>query len=235
MLAIVSESWFYILSHLFFSLLLVHVAWWLLGRVQFGWAYNPVAATVLAAAMSFYTTGDQMVKTMHAQRIVANRQAASAQAAQAVQNIQTNIQNMRTEFLRTVDNATEDPAQVTAESKAALFDQYKILFPNGIADVRQYHNELKVAYECQLSLAEDNLNTKKKNKAVKSDKTKGCEALPGGFFNRQKLLPPEAVVLQDTIKKAIVEGKPEAPSEKDLQGQVTRQQTKMKLLNTLFQ
>jgi hypothetical protein len=232
LIAILSESWFYIFTHLIFTMALFHAAWWLLSRTQPTLRYNPVAATVLAATISFLFTGDQMVRSLHAQRVMAARNTPAPTGAAGLEQ---QIANLRGEFLRTVEAVTDNPTQVTPESKGALFQQFALIFPNGINDVRAYYNQLQVAYECQLSMFEDTYQTYKRKKLVKSDKTKGCEQLPGAFFNRQRLIPVEAVQNQEQIKQSIVEGKPNAPSEKDLKAMVDRQQSRLKVLATLFQ
>jgi hypothetical protein len=189
---------------------------------------------VVGLAISLFYSADLMIKNAQSQAMsqaIAEQQQAASAANQA------NPLAQRADFLKAIDFLTNNPDQLTLQSKAKLYDQFGGLFPNGIGDVRAYYDQLNVAFTCQLSMYEDGLQTFKKKKLVRSEQTAKCETLPGTFFNRERLIGPEMLQAHSLLKERILKPVPgdKALSEADLKLMIEQQKKKMETLERIFQ
>lgn len=218
------EFLFIIIVPIIVALILVNLFWFLLAKIDSRFAYNAKAASLIAVAFVFLRATDYF--SLVVQRAT-SKSAATAQAASPEQAKQ--------EFLKTVEYFANNPNQYNTDVKAKLFQQYQGLFPKGIEDVKVYRQEIGNAFLCQLSLNEDALATSKTKKKTHSQTTDQCAKLPGAFFGRQQLIPPEIMQNNDKMLDLIVKGDKTAPKEKDLQAVVDQQKQRVQVVQKIFE
>ncbi|MBL7688513.1 MAG: hypothetical protein JNJ49_10800 [Bdellovibrionaceae bacterium] len=235
---IVKTIWPFMILHAAVSVLIFSAMFYALKRAQIfpsTAGLKPLkAGTVVGLAISLFYSSDLMIKNAQSQ---AMSQAIAEQQQAANAANQANPLALRADFLKAIDFLTNNPDQLTLQSKAKLYEQFGGLFPNGIADVRAYYDQLKVAFTCQLSMYEDGLQTFRKKKIVRSEQTAKCEGLPGTFFNRERLIGPEMLQAHSLLKERILKPVPgdKALSEADLKLMIEQQQKKMATLERIFQ
>jgi len=194
------------------------------------------AGVLVGIFISIFYSADLLVKNMQGQAM-SQEIAAQQQAAASANTPPENPLALKGDFLKAIDYLTNNPDQLTVQSKAKLYEQFSVLFPNGLADVRAYAEQLRGAFACQLSMYDDALQTFKKKKIVQSEQSKKCEALPGGFFNRERLIGPEMLQAHNLLKERIL--KPTAGdkplTEADLVLMLEQQKKKIETLERFFQ
>lgn len=235
---IVKTIWPFMILHAGVTAIIFSIMFYLLKRAQIfpsAAELKPLrAGVIIGLAISLFYSSDLMIKNAQSQAMsqaIAEQQQATNSANQA------NPLAQRADFLKAIDFLTNNPEQLTQQSKAKLYEQFSGLFPNGIGDVRAYYDQLKVAFTCQLSMYEDGLQTFKKKKVVRSEETAKCETLPGSFFNRERLIGPEMLQAHSLLKERILKPVPgdKALSEADLKLMIEQQKKKMATLERIFQ
>lgn len=233
---IIKTIWPYMILHAALAAVIFTALLYALRKVRAvptGSDFSPLKTGILVGVfVSLFYSTDLMIKNAQSQAM----SQAIAEQQQAAAN-QANPLAQRADFLKAIDYLTNNPDQLTVQSKAKLYEQFGGLFPNGIGDVRAYYDQLKVAFTCQLSMYEDALQTFKKKKLVQSEQTTKCESLPGNFFNRERLIGPEMLQAHSLLKERILKPTPgdKALGEADLKLMIEQQKKKMETLERIFQ
>jgi len=217
------EFLFIIIVPIVIALILVNLFWFLLAKVDSRFAYNAKTASLIAVAFVFLRATDYFSLVL---------QRATTKSA-ATQN--ATPEQAKQEFLKTVEYFANNPNQYNNEVKQKLFQQYQGLFPKGVEDVKVYRQEIGNAFLCQLALNEDALATSKQKKKVHSQSAEQCAKLPGTFFGRPQLIPPEIMQNHDKMLDLIVKGDKTAPKEKDLQAVVDQQKQRVQVVQKIFE
>lgn len=237
LMQILKTIWPYMVLHAFLAAAIFSAMFMVIKKLKaFSSAdsIQPLKAGVMVGVfISLFYSMDLMIKNAQSQ---AMSQAIAEQQQAAAAN-QPNPLAQRADFLKAVDYLTNNPDQLTVQSKAKLYEQFGGLFPNGINDVKAYYDQLKIAFTCQLSMYDDALQTFKKKKMVQSEQTAKCESIPGNFFNREKLIGPEMLQAHSLLKERILKPTPgdKALSEADLKLMIEQQKKKMETLERIFQ
>ena len=133
---------------------------------------------------------------------------------------------LKQDFLQTVEAAALQTESITPQAKQALYQQFSALFPNGDKDRLEYARQIGHAYECQRAVFEDALATLKSKKVVRSKVVERCEAESGAFFGREKLVPKEIAKANVEMLNRLAKAKPDdkdLPSEDALRGALDQQ------------
>lgn len=172
-------------------------------------------------------------------------QQQAQQAAQQNNKAQENLDpalKAKADFLATVEKFLADPKSFTPDAKKNAFKNFAALFPNKEAKLA-YKDAIASVYKCQRTFWEDALASYKTNKMVKSDSRKQCENMSGAFFNREKMLPEEAVKNNDKLIEDIAghkrlpasDGKTMELTEKMVQDAVDTQVSALNMINKIFE
>ena len=203
---------------------------------------RPVLAGVVSGlVVSSLMSIDLLAKSQQSRILTAalSEQNAKDPKAQDPKAEAANLLALRGDFLKAIDYLTTNPDQLTVPSKTKLFEQFQPLFATGIGDVRKYHDEIKAAFDCQLSLYEDVRATFKAKVSATSAKTKTCEERSGEFFNRAKLLGPDTLEANRLMKEKILHPNDKSNetklTEKDVSSLIDSQKRKLATLEKIFE
>ncbi len=187
--------------------------WYAWTRLHPGMLFKWQAPVLVASLFSFYGIFSTTMSIYQNSRLIMlQEQIRAAQTAadpktqaQAQAQVDPVIQ-MKTNFLKSVEQLISNPTAITAETKNKLKTEYASLFKT---DEERKNSYLTVQrfYECQRYFWEDAFAAFKSKVTVKSGDRKACEKEPGGFFQRENLMSAEIVKSNDDIILKLAERK----------------------------
>lgn len=224
-----------VLGHLVFTAILVAGLWWLF-RQKISHKLSLPQALIIAVALSIYHSSGLVVNLFQARALmqVAN-QSGSTEA-----RLPSDPTELKEFFLRTIESIVANPVSVPEASRASIFKDFAVLFPNGQADIKTFGQSILSAYECQKLLFDDALASHSQKKPVKSTARDNCEKASGAFFNRERLIPAEVAANNAKLIDEIVEyaksGKPSAQigDINSLKAEADRQNRRIQVLKEFF-
>lgn len=202
-------------------------------------SFRPSLGTIIgfAALVSVYSATQSILGLRQAERLARAKVESSPPREVPAPASDRTPEQLRADFLNTVDSISLQPDSLTPESKAALFKQFGALFPRGDADRLEYAKNILLAYQCQQFVFEDALATLKSKKVVKSAQQTECEQVSGQFFGREKMIPAEVANGNGAMMTKLAQGKVAAdvPTEDALRGAHERQIKRIETVRKLFQ
>lgn len=200
--------------------------------------FRPSVGLIVVASLlwTLHGASNTILGIKQGERLGEARAAANAQAQSQAQANRTPEQ-LRSDFINTVDAITAQPQNLTPENKAALFRQFASIFPRGDQDRLDYARNIMIAYQCQLAVFEDALASLKAKKVTKGQLQGQCEQASGAFFGRQALIPPEVAKNNQELIEKLAKGKTEKglPTEENLKAAFEQQSKRIETLQKLFQ
>ncbi len=229
------------------STVLVFVVVWYYWAKHYPIGFRPLLAATIGTGVSLIMAIGTIATTIHTSRyneynaILQKKPGAPAGPSSPDTDP---VAQMRSAFLKTLDSITQKPTEYSSDVKIKLLQTYAPIFPNGREDHAVYRDNLVLVYMCQRHFIQDLGTTLKKRKPFKSAEREKCEAAPGEFFYRAKLLPPEVVKHNgDTIdfvaKNARLPGpnggKGSPITEKDIEGLLKDQDRVIAIVQNIFE
>jgi hypothetical protein len=189
-----------------------NIAWWISPRRLGSAQYLPTLATVngYAAVMAALITGSGILNLAQTRAAIEAQTRAVAKANSSGRDPLV----IKAEFLAVIDDVTGQPDRINDLMRREIFEKYKSLFPNGLADLVIYRDEIKKSYNCHYHLYLDLLKSLDSKIPLKSSETQLCEAYGGQFFNRAKLFTDETLRNHENLLK---NSPPKADIERRLQ------------------
>lgn len=158
-------------------------AWLLIRKTVPQWTIPLSTPLILAGLVATYSFATTLIQ-VYQHQILSDSQVQKKNAEEKL----ITYDELKQEFLNTIDVLSNNPSLVTPETKAELFRHYAPLFLSGDRDKANYKTAISQYYECQKAFFQDALNSIRTQQTVKSPERAHCETLPGDFFHREKLL-----------------------------------------------
>lgn len=222
--------------HLVVTLVIAFVAW--LGLNKLGGLRLSAWVPVFVGLFFSLFNASSVVIGIYQNRNWAEYQRQQAQAVP----LEGEVSELKQKFLAEVEQMIVSPNLITAQSQAALFQRYANLFKAQGEDVKLYAKALSEAYDCEKTFFEDAIASLQKKEAVVSEKQKACEALPGTFFGREKLITQQIIARNQAVMNSVLSGQPLKDAqgneiqitEEVLKGNLNTQMTRIQALQTIF-
>lgn len=223
------------IGHWVLSVILFAGAWFGIKKfwAEFSWPVHSFA--IMGTAFSLFVSLNTMTQLFQANAIGRAAQQAQAQANQSAQMTEEQI---KSEFVKAIDQLVSNPQQVNAEIKQQFVSAFAAVLNN--QQMRQvYVGNVANVFTCQKLFLTDALESMKKKKEVATPDRVTCETLAGEFFGRKTLLPEEAIAANKQLIKDLSESRKPAsdkklPTEQDLKNMIQQQDVALQVLQFLF-